>query len=43
MTAYEARQREYASRGQKHFYFMTLNGNEVVIFHYFYIFSYLVF
>ncbi|XP_042482254.1 histone-lysine N-methyltransferase ASHH2 [Macadamia integrifolia] len=27
---YEARQREYASRGQKHFYFMTLNGSEVI-------------
>lgn len=29
MLAYETRQREYASRGQKHFYFMTLNGSEV--------------
>ncbi|XP_043719371.1 uncharacterized protein LOC122667200 [Telopea speciosissima] len=27
---YEGRQREYASRGQKHFYFMTLNGSEVI-------------
>ncbi|KAG9457142.1 hypothetical protein H6P81_001650 [Aristolochia fimbriata] len=27
---YEARQRDYASRGQKHFYFMTLNGSEVI-------------
>ncbi|XP_078434729.1 histone-lysine N-methyltransferase isoform X2 [Wolffia australiana] len=30
MVGYEARQREYAFRGQKHFYFMTLNGNEVI-------------
>ncbi|XVE95547.1 hypothetical protein REPUB_Repub02eG0107100 [Reevesia pubescens] len=30
MQAYEARQREYASRGQRHFYFMTLNGSEVI-------------
>ncbi|KAF5199229.1 Histone-lysine n-methyltransferase ashh2 [Thalictrum thalictroides] len=30
LNAYEARQREYASRGQKHFYFMTLNGSEVI-------------
>ncbi|GFZ09826.1 histone-lysine N-methyltransferase [Actinidia rufa] len=29
MQAYEARQREYASMGHKHFYFMTLNGSEV--------------
>ncbi|PPE00785.1 hypothetical protein GOBAR_DD02201 [Gossypium barbadense] len=28
MQAYEARQKEYASRGQRHFYFMTLNGSE---------------
>ncbi|XP_047340625.1 histone-lysine N-methyltransferase ASHH2-like isoform X2 [Impatiens glandulifera] len=28
--AYEARQREYASMGHKHFYFMTLNGSEVI-------------
>lgn len=27
--AYEARQREYALEGHKHFYFMTLNGSEV--------------
>ncbi|KAF8411731.1 hypothetical protein HHK36_004289 [Tetracentron sinense] len=30
LHAYEARQRDYASRGQKHFYFMTLNGSEVI-------------
>lgn len=30
MPAYEARQREYASKGHKHFYFMTLNGTEVI-------------
>ncbi|CAK9160363.1 unnamed protein product [Ilex paraguariensis] len=30
MHAYEARQKEYASKGHKHFYFMTLNGNEVI-------------
>lgn len=30
MPAYEARQREYASKGHKHFYFMTLNGSEVI-------------
>lgn len=29
MQAYEGRQREYASMGHKHFYFMTLNGSEV--------------
>ncbi|KAK7275604.1 hypothetical protein RIF29_16723 [Crotalaria pallida] len=28
--AYEARQRDYALKGHKHFYFMTLNGNEVI-------------
>ncbi|KAL2538450.1 histone methyltransferase [Forsythia ovata] len=28
--AYEARQREYALRGHKHFYFMTLNGSEII-------------
>ncbi|XP_042475945.1 histone-lysine N-methyltransferase ASHH2-like isoform X2 [Macadamia integrifolia] len=28
--AYEARQRAYASKGQKHFYFMTLNGSEII-------------
>ncbi|KAG1331164.1 hypothetical protein COCNU_02G011320 [Cocos nucifera] len=30
LASYEARQRYYASRGQKHFYFMTLNGGEVI-------------
>ncbi|XVF36988.1 hypothetical protein REPUB_Repub19eG0106200 [Reevesia pubescens] len=30
MQAYEARQKEYASRGQRHFYFMTLNCSEVI-------------
>ncbi|XP_076885699.1 histone-lysine N-methyltransferase ASHH2-like [Bidens hawaiensis] len=30
MHAYEARQKEYASKGHKHFYFMTLNGSEVI-------------
>ncbi|XWS21683.1 hypothetical protein CRYUN_Cryun30bG0075300 [Craigia yunnanensis] len=30
MQAYEARQKEYTSRGQRHFYFMTLNGCEVI-------------
>ncbi|XP_039023216.1 LOW QUALITY PROTEIN: histone-lysine N-methyltransferase ASHH2-like [Hibiscus syriacus] len=30
MQAYEARQKEYALRGQRHFYFMTLNGSEVI-------------
>lgn len=30
LQAYEARQKEYASKGYKHFYFMTLNGNEVI-------------
>ncbi|KAF5735482.1 histone-lysine N-methyltransferase ASHH2 [Tripterygium wilfordii] len=30
MHAYEARQREYAAKGHKHFYFMTLNGSEVI-------------
>ncbi|XAR62849.1 Histone-lysine N-methyltransferase [Bertholletia excelsa] len=30
MQAYEARQQEYASKGHKHFYFMTLNGSEVI-------------
>ncbi|KAI3821314.1 hypothetical protein L1987_08878 [Smallanthus sonchifolius] len=30
MPAYEARQKEYASKGHKHFYFMTLNGSEVI-------------
>ncbi|GLU00957.1 hypothetical protein SLE2022_182900 [Rubroshorea leprosula] len=30
MQAYEKRQKEYASMGQRHFYFMTLNGSEVI-------------
>ncbi|XP_072969717.1 uncharacterized protein [Typha angustifolia] len=30
IPTYESRQRYYASRGQKHFYFMTLNGGEVI-------------
>ncbi|CAJ2667677.1 unnamed protein product [Trifolium pratense] len=30
MPAYEARQREYALKGHRHFYFMTLNGSEVI-------------
>ncbi|KAK9270427.1 hypothetical protein L1049_026006 [Liquidambar formosana] len=30
LHAYEARQKEYACRGHKHFYFMTLNGSEVI-------------
>lgn len=30
MPAYEARQREYAVKGHRHFYFMTLNGSEVI-------------
>ncbi|XP_071692179.1 histone-lysine N-methyltransferase ASHH2-like [Rutidosis leptorrhynchoides] len=30
MHAYAARQKEYASKGHKHFYFMTLNGSEVI-------------
>ncbi|KAK1407678.1 hypothetical protein QVD17_39300 [Tagetes erecta] len=30
MPAYEARQKEYASKGHRHFYFMTLNGGEVI-------------
>ncbi|XP_023731848.1 histone-lysine N-methyltransferase ASHH2 [Lactuca sativa] len=30
MPAYEARQKEYARKGHKHFYFMTLNGSEVI-------------
>ncbi|KAK3000178.1 hypothetical protein RJ639_023651 [Escallonia herrerae] len=30
MHAYEARQKEYALNGHKHFYFMTLNGSEVI-------------
>ncbi|KAK4370472.1 hypothetical protein RND71_009947 [Anisodus tanguticus] len=30
MHAYEARQKEYALKCHKHFYFMTLNGSEVI-------------
>ncbi|GLJ25256.1 hypothetical protein SUGI_0483490 [Cryptomeria japonica] len=30
MQAYNARQKEYALRGQRHFYFMTLDSNEVI-------------
>lgn len=30
LHAYEARQKEYALRGHKHFYFMTLNGSEII-------------
>ncbi|KAI4387974.1 hypothetical protein MLD38_000356 [Melastoma candidum] len=30
MPTYEARQRDYAAKGHKHFYFMTLNGSEVI-------------
>ncbi|CAM0908295.1 unnamed protein product [Alopecurus aequalis] len=30
ITAYESRQSYYASKGQKHFYFMALNGGEVI-------------
>ena len=29
MHAYEARQKEYALNGHRHFYFMTLDGSEV--------------
>ena len=29
MQTFETRQNEYAMKGQKHFYFMTLNANEV--------------
>lgn len=29
--AYEARQKEYAVKGHRHFYFMTLNTSEVCI------------
>jgi hypothetical protein len=32
ITAYESRQRYYASKGQKHFYFMALNGGEVCLY-----------
>lgn len=31
MHAYEARQKDYALKGHRHFYFMTLNGSEVWI------------
>ncbi|KAK7861250.1 histone-lysine n-methyltransferase ashh2 [Quercus suber] len=30
MQAYEARQKEYALNGHRHFYFMTLNGSEAI-------------
>ncbi|XP_054788663.1 histone-lysine N-methyltransferase ASHH2-like isoform X2 [Prosopis cineraria] len=30
MHAYEAQQREYALKGHRHFYFMALNGSEVI-------------
>ncbi|GER40306.1 histone-lysine N-methyltransferase [Striga asiatica] len=30
MRAYETRQKEYALQGHRHFYFMTLNGSEVI-------------
>uniref|UniRef100_A0A803L775 Histone-lysine N-methyltransferase ASHH2 n=1 Tax=Chenopodium quinoa TaxID=63459 RepID=A0A803L775_CHEQI len=30
LQSYEARQKDYAAKGHKHFYFMTLNGNEVI-------------
>ncbi|KAG2665893.1 hypothetical protein I3760_15G029600 [Carya illinoinensis] len=30
MHAYEARQKDYAFKGHRHFYFMTLNGSEVI-------------
>uniref|UniRef100_A0A804PJV2 Histone-lysine N-methyltransferase ASHH2 n=2 Tax=Zea mays TaxID=4577 RepID=A0A804PJV2_MAIZE len=30
ITSYESRQRYYACKGQKHFYFMALNGGEVI-------------
>ncbi|KAL3339725.1 hypothetical protein AABB24_028375 [Solanum stoloniferum] len=30
LHAYDARQKEYALKGHKHFYFMTLNGSEVI-------------
>ncbi|KAI9199935.1 hypothetical protein LWI28_000551 [Acer negundo] len=30
MHSYEARQKKYAANGHKHFYFMTLNGSEVI-------------
>ncbi|OEL24773.1 Histone-lysine N-methyltransferase ASHH2 [Dichanthelium oligosanthes] len=31
ITSYESRQRYYASKGQKHFYFMALNGGEWMV------------
>ena len=40
MAAYEARQKEYAMRGQKHFYFMRLNSNEVFFLSAFYLVNY---
>ncbi|CAO2834241.1 unnamed protein product [Amaranthus hypochondriacus] len=30
LHSYEARQKDYAAKGHKHFYFMTLNTNEVI-------------
>jgi hypothetical protein len=30
IQAYEARQKEYAMKGQKHFYFMSLSSSEVI-------------
>ncbi|KAF6998202.1 hypothetical protein CFC21_014340 [Triticum aestivum] len=30
ITTYESRQRDYASKGKKHFYFMALDGGEVI-------------
>ncbi|KAI5056550.1 hypothetical protein GOP47_0028368 [Adiantum capillus-veneris] len=30
VAAYEARQKQYALEGQKHFYFMTLSGSEII-------------
>ncbi|KAK6938359.1 Zinc finger, CW-type [Dillenia turbinata] len=30
LHTYQARQGDYASRGHKHFYFMTLNGSEII-------------
>jgi hypothetical protein len=32
IASYESRQQYYASKGQKHFYFMALNGGEVCLF-----------
>ncbi|PKI42478.1 hypothetical protein CRG98_037151 [Punica granatum] len=31
MPAYEERQRDYGAKGHKHFYFMTLNGSELIL------------